>query len=184
MKKCPKCGQAYSDPGLNFCLNDGELLMQQQDAYAPPRFEPPTQYADDDPPPTVLMSDARETNPTGWQPSESLPAQWQGQQIVTPPGHSPVQYANFATPNPTLGIISLILGVSSLISVCCSLGIVFNVAAIVTGIIALVLNKKDPQAHGGRGFAIGGIAIGGLLLLFYILFIIIYGLAALGGAIG
>jgi hypothetical protein len=96
----------------------------------------------------------------------------------------PVQYAPYSAPNQVLGIVSLILGISSLISVCCSLGIVLNLGAIITGVIALILNKKDPQAYGGRGMAIAGIVIGGLLLLFYILFIIIYGLAAIGGAFG
>ena len=182
MKKCPKCGQAYSDPALNFCLNDGELLLQGQESHSLPSFEPPTRYADD-PPPTVMMNDVRATDPTGWQPS-SIPAQWQGQQIVTPPGHSPVQYNQFTSPNQVLAIISVCLGAASLtIGWCCSSGLLLGPAAIVTGIIALVQNKNNPAAYGGKGLAIGGIITGGLFLLSYILFIIIYGLAVIGGGI-
>ena len=183
MKHCPKCGQSYSDPGLNFCLNDGELLMERSTAYQPPQFESPTRYADD-PPPTVLMNDPRSTNPTGWSPSSQPPAQWQGQQIVTPPGHSPVQFANYTTPNQTLGIISTIVGAASItVGWCCYMGVLLGPAAIITGIVALVQNKNDPMRYGGKGFAIAGIVMGALYLVLLILFILLYGLAAIGGAL-
>jgi hypothetical protein len=56
-------------------------------------------------------------------------------------------------------------------------------ASIVIGIVALSQVKKDPQAYGGKGLAYAGIASGSLFLLFYVLFILIYGLAAIGGAL-
>jgi hypothetical protein len=31
MKKCPKCGVAYADETLNFCLEDGEWLQDDND---------------------------------------------------------------------------------------------------------------------------------------------------------
>ena len=42
-KRCPKCGQSFADPNLNFCLNDGELLMYADDRSGP-------QFADEPPP--------------------------------------------------------------------------------------------------------------------------------------
>lgn len=83
--------------------------------------------------------------------------------------------------NQTLAVISLIMGVSSvLVGWCCSLGLLLSPAAIITGIIALMQIKKDPQRNGGRGMAIGGIVAGSVFLAGYILFIIIYGLAIIG----
>ena len=58
-----------------------------------------------------------------------------------------------------------------------------TVALIILGIIAMVQNKNNPEAYGGRGLAIGGIVLGGLFLLGYLLLIIIYGIAMIGGGI-
>ena len=185
LKRCPKCGQTFADQNLNFCLNDGELLMYQQETPRPFDDEPPpTKFAGDDSPPTLMMNSPRDTDPVGWA-DPSPPAIWQGQQqIVTPPGHMPVQYANYASPNQVLGIVSICLGAASLtVGWCCSTGLLLGPAAIIAGIIALVQNKNNPMAYGGKGLAIAGIITGGLFMLFYILFIIIYGLAVIGGGI-
>ncbi len=69
MKKCLRCGERYSDITLNFCLNDGELLVQE--TYRPP----PTQFADDSPP-TLVINQPRVTNPIDF--SQSSPVRWQG----------------------------------------------------------------------------------------------------------
>lgn len=185
MKRCPKCGQTFADQNLNFCLNDGELLMYEDSASRPfPDEPPPTKFAGDDSPPTLMMNSPRDTNPVGW-PSASPPAQWQGQQqIATPPGHFPVQYATPSSPNQLLGILSIIFGACSItVGWCCSSGLLLGPAAIILGIIAMIQNKNNPDAYGGRGLAIGGIVMGGLFLLGYILLIIIYGIAMIGGGI-
>src|SRR5215203_168964 len=75
MKRCPKCGQTYADQNLNFCLNDGELLMLESASPRGPKFadDPlPTSYADDSPP-TIMMDSPRATNPTGFP----TPERWQ-----------------------------------------------------------------------------------------------------------
>lgn len=183
IKRCPKCGQTYADQNLNFCLNDGELLMYDQEM-ARPFADDPTQFAGDDSPPTLVMNSPRETNPTGWA-DPSPPAQWQGHQpIATPPGHLPVQYASYSSPNQVLGILSIVLGACSVtIGWCCSSGLLFGPAAIIIGIVAMVQNKNNPEAYGGSGLAIGGIVLGSLFLLGYILLIIIYGIAMIGGGL-
>ena len=72
MKQCPKCHQTYNDNNLNFCLEDGELLTGFTSE------PPPARYIDDSPP-TMVMNDARVTNPANWpQTPPSAPVgQWQ-----------------------------------------------------------------------------------------------------------
>ncbi len=172
MKQCPRCKQSYSDANLNFCLEDGELLMVMQ--------EQPGRYADDSPP-TVLLEQSRRTNPSNWQapPPSAPPAQWQPQAINAPQG----QFGGFpmvVSPNQTLAIVSLGLGIGSItIGWCCSLGLLLAPGAIVTGLIAMSQIKKDPAKYTGRGLAIGGIVTAAIYLAFYILLIVIWGLSAL-----
>ena len=76
MKVCPKCNQTYTDDGLNFCLADGELLMD-------PSTESPTQIFNDPSPPTIFMDSPRRTNPnhSAWEtdPPPQPMAPWQNQ---------------------------------------------------------------------------------------------------------
>ena len=85
----------------------------------------------------------------------------------------------------TLAILSLCLGAGSLVlGWCCSNGLLLAPAAIILGIVSIMQNKKDPRSYGGKNLAIGGIAAGSAFLVFYLLFVVIYGLAAIGGAFG
>ncbi len=168
MKQCPKCNQTYSDANLNFCLNDGELLTPMYDTSQ-------RSYADDSPP-TVMMNDARITNPVNWQQPAQPPAVWQNPQVM--------QYPMSMSPNQTLAVVSLCLGIGSVtIGWCCSLGLVLSPAALITGFIALSQIKKDPQRNGGRGLAIGGIATGVVYLAVWLLLMLVYGAALLFGGL-
>lgn len=169
MKRCPRCGQTYTDPDINFCLNDGELLSRQTSESNPP-YAPGSYGTVDDSPPTAVLPDIRSTNPTNWTPPAGPPAQYQQ------PYQSPIfnSYAAPAGPNQVLGVVSLATGAASLtIGWCCSLGLLFGPAAIITGFIALSQHKKDPANYGGRGFAIAGISLGGVFLLLWILYMIL-----------
>ena len=66
---------------------------------------------------------------------------------------------------------------------CCGpIGLLTGPSAIGTGIFALVQIKNDPTQYAGKPLAIIGIATGGLFLLLWVLFIVIWGIgAALGG---
>lgn len=162
MKQCPRCNKTYTDENLNFCLDDGELLLQM--APQPGAFL-------DDPPPTMIMNEARVTNPVSWQqPSAPPPAVYQGQQMN--------QYQMPMSPNQTLAIVSLCLGIASVtIGWCCYIGVLLSPAALITGFIALSQIKKDPKANGGRGLAIGGIVTGLVYIAIVVLVIILYGAA-------
>lgn len=59
MKVCPTCQQTYADEGLNFCLNDGAVLVKK-DAPAPE---------------TVFMNQPPPTNSDRFQPPTN-PANW------------------------------------------------------------------------------------------------------------
>lgn len=175
MKQCPRCKQTYSDPSLNFCLEDGELLT----AFAQ---EPPLGRYADETPPTILLDQSRVTNPTTWpqQPVAQPPAKWQPNAVQQPPFGA---YA-MSSPNQTLAVVALILGISSLtVGWCCYIGLLLAPAALITGVLAKSRADKEPQLYGGRGMAIGGIIMGAVSLAIYVLLFIIYGLALIGGSI-
>jgi hypothetical protein len=165
MKRCLKCGQTYSDDSLNFCLNDGELLIQQP-GYDPP----PTQFADDSPP-TLMMNQPRVTNPIDWAQSS----------IAHPQGASPAitnqQYgiAGYAASHDqTLPTISLVLGIISIVMVCCMGGIWLGLPAAIVGFIGMKNVESNPGRYSGRGMAIAGMVIGIVTFLASI-FILIFG---------
>ncbi len=68
MKICPRCQKTYVDDNLNFCLEDGSVLAQ----------------ATAEPPQTVMMNEARPTQP---QP------QMQSQPAAQPAWNTPQQYS-------------------------------------------------------------------------------------------
>lgn len=172
MKQCLRCQKTYSDETLNFCLEDGEMLVV---------VDGPSRH--DDAPPTVMFDQARRTNPTGWpQPQAAAPpVQWQPQAV------NAQQFAGFPvtmSPNQTLAVVSLCLGISSItVGWCCYLGVLLGPAAMVTGFIAMSQNKKDPQKYGGRGMAIAGIVTGAVYIAIMALIVVIYGAAIFLGSI-
>ena len=171
MKRCPKCGQAYADPDLNFCLNDGELLTQMQDAAFGGGASRP--FADDAPP-TVMMNDPRATNPTGWSGNTS-PAPYQH----STPTYQPPQFGMTGMPrtqNQTLPTISLVLGVFSLIFTCCYGGILLGIPAAIVGFIGMRNADNDPAGYGGRGLAIAGMVLG-ITTFILSLLMLVFGIA-------
>lgn len=165
MKRCPRCGQGYSDESINFCLNDGELLVVYSGD------EPKTLFADqptrfEDAPPTVSMDPTRITNQTGWQ----APAPWQG---ASSPAPSPA-YAMGSITRPrdqTLPTIALLLGVLSCFVVCCYGGIWLGIPAAIIGFLGMKNADTDPTRYGGRGMAIAGMVLGTVTFLASLIFL-------------
>ncbi len=60
----------------------------------------------------------------------------------------------------TLGMVGMILGIVSLLSVCCCYGLPFNLAAIICSAIALVQIKQEPQRYTGNSQALTGLSLG------------------------
>ena len=171
MKRCQRCNRTYSDDNLNFCLEDGELLAHYAD-------EEPTRSLRDNPPPTVVLDPTRVTNPISW-PQRQPMQQWQQGQPVHQPNYSFAPHPMMIrSPNQTLAVVSLCLGIGSLtIGWCCYLGLLLGPAALITGGIGLAQIKKDPSSNGGRGMAIAGMIMGGVCIILYVFFIILYGAA-------
>jgi|SRR5438445_4103389 len=165
MKQCPRCSQTYSDDQLNFCLDDGELLT----AYA--KEPPPTRYADDAPP-TVILNEARVTNPANWpaSPQSGPPAQWQPQNMQNRPFASP---SFVQSKDQTLPTLALVLGILSIPLICCYGGIWLGLPAAVLGFLGMRNADNDSTRYGGRGMAIGGMVLGVITFLTSIVIAII-----------
>jgi hypothetical protein len=153
MKQCLKCYKTYADDSLNFCLEDGEMLVAGVVA------EPPKgAYSEE--PPTVVISDARQTNPTNWPPPSPV-AQWQPQAMA----FAPKQDKTFPT-------IAMILGILSIVVSCCYGGFWLGLPAIVIGILGMRNADSDPARFGGRGMAITGLILGSISLLISLIIVI------------
>jgi Domain of unknown function (DUF4190) len=161
MKVCPACGQAYTDENINFCLNDGSTLNRQ---------------ADDAPPATVLMNNARATDPqfkpppSAWQEPSAPVSPWQGGAPMQnqPYPASSIMYGS----NQTLPVISLVLGILS-IFVCCYGGIPFGIPALITGYLGMNNANSNPSQYSGKNLAVAGMITGGIGLLIPLLLLLI-----------
>ena len=161
MKICTICNQTYTDDNLNFCLSDGGLLTKSTD----------------DPPPTIIMNQARRTNEINWdnqsnwsnQPPGSM-SPWQNSQIQQNQNYMPPQM--YQSQNQTLPIVSMVLGILS-IMMCCY-GLPFGIAAAITGFIGMNNANNNPTMYGGRGFAIAGLVMGIINLLVVVVFILLF----------
>lgn len=171
MKRCPRCGQTYSDATLNFCLEDGELLNYLADDAPKTLFadERPAGFADDSPP-TVVMSSPRVTNQTNW-PGSSPPAWQGGQQNLQ---NQPYGIPSFSqSKDQTLPTISLVLGIIACVMVCCYGGLWLGVPAAIVGFLGMRNADNHPDRYTGRGMAIGGMVLGIITLLASMVFLII-----------
>lgn len=172
MKVCPKCNQTYTDEGLNFCLADGELLMNTVN-------EAPTQLFNDPAPPTLFMDASRATNPnhTAWQdqpPQPLAPWQSQAQGIQNQPYGAP---AFAPSRDQTLPVISLVLGILGFLLVCCAGGLWLGLPAAVVGYLGMRNADTDPSKYVGRGMAIAGMVLGIISFLCSMVYIVINVLA-------
>ncbi len=148
MKHCPKCGKQYGEADINFCLDDGELLMRAD--Y--------TSSAYDDSPPTVMMNEPRGTNPSGW-PAGEQNRQW-------PPPMQSARGPNFgmvgfgAQRDQSIPTVSLVLGIASLVMICCYGGIWLGIPAVILGFIGVRNANSNPEKYTGSGMAVAGIILG------------------------
>jgi hypothetical protein len=164
MKKCTICNQTYTDESLNFCLSDGGTLVN----------------VSDDAPPTVFMNQARTTNQSNWgnespftPPSYEPMSPWQNPAGAPVPSY--MSSANpYSSPNQTLPVISLVLGIVSVVF--CCYGFPMGVGALITGFIGYNNTKQNPSAYGGQGMAIAGMILGGVSLAILLLFVL-FGIA-------
>lgn len=179
MKVCPNCNQSYADDSLNFCLNDGATL---------------THLKTDEPPPTILMNSARTTSPnfseqqpTNFtnQPNFGVNAplsSWQDPQMQgqNQPQYMSPQMSAVQGQNQTLPTISLVLGILSILLFCCFGGLPLGIGALATGYIGYSNANKDPMQYGGKGLAMAGMIMGGIMVVSSILWLLISVVANVG----
>jgi hypothetical protein len=94
MKRCPTCDRTYTDPSLNFCLEDGTPLAPDAPAYDPnATIRYPSARDTIEPPPTeiyrpepaVTPPPPRRTTPTPTPPPPPPPQQWRPGPTAPPP---------------------------------------------------------------------------------------------------
>jgi hypothetical protein len=90
-----------------------------------------------------------------------------------PPGYGTPYGAPPAAGSNQLSLISMILGIISLVtSFCCSFfAVPLAIGAVTTGIIALSQLRSDPRQQ-GKGQATAGIACGGVAVVVQIAFLV------------
>ena len=156
MKICSICQKEYEDEKLNFCLNDGGILIE----------------ARDEPPPTVQTRQVRTTQPN-WSPPENAPS-WGSQPLQNASQNFyPATTTPQSTQNQTLPTVSLVLGSLGILLWCCYGGLPFGIAAIVTGYLGYQNVNQNPQFYSGRGMAIAGMILGAVSLVGALLMLIL-----------
>lgn len=159
MKHCPRCNQRYEDRNLNFCLNDGELLVE---------------YETSDAPRTLIMDSPRQTRENWAESPTAQPGQnqqiygYQQQQMYQSPGAAMAMTGT----DSSLPTLALILGISSWVLMCCYLGVPLGAAAVITGYIGYSRVGQDPQRYGGGSLAVIGMVLGGISFFLTILLMI------------
>ncbi|MBA2736395.1 MAG: DUF4190 domain-containing protein, partial [Pyrinomonadaceae bacterium] len=106
---------------------------------------------------------------TEWTPPPVPDSNWQNQEIGANTPFQPP--ASGAGQNQTLAIVSLILGI---LSVLCCAWFLPGIAAVVLGFMAKSKAEQNPNEYGGRGLALGGIITGGISVVLGIIVMILY----------
>ena len=159
MKRCPQCGQTYTDNDINFCLNDGELLSRTG--------------LSDEPPPTMMMDPPRVTSRL--EGATAPPVQYRPPgQMYGGPGQGMATFPR--NPDQSLPIVSIALGAASMVFICCYGGIWLGLPAAIVGFLGMRNADSDPDRYGGKGLAIGGIVLG---IISFILTILMFVFAIL-----
>ena len=173
MKRCPTCNRTFDEDWLAFCTDDGTTLVETQ--ASPPSNEPP---------PTVFIPPAPDTDPAAPQPFD-LPGSYTPPQPVTPAWQPPPPPVRQSTGQQQgLAVASLVLGIFSFtIGWCCSVGLISAPVGIVLGIISLVQIKNDPVRNTGKPLSIIGIALSGFYIVVWFLIFMLYGMAIFMGSL-
>ena len=185
MKYCPQCKRQFDEPWLSFCSDDGTPLIQELTPPMDPNWDPSirepkretkvetpfeqeTQWLPREPP-----------MPGGWIPPDERPsmnpAVWQ------PPPPPPYRPPTNARPSQGLALASMITAIAGIIFGMWCFGPLPGIAAVIMGLLALSQIKKTPEKVGGKPFAVAGVIIGGITLVFYLVWFLWFLLALIFG---
>ena len=170
-KFCPSCGAANtqysaSEPVDAAASAPSDAQEQSVSSGSVSSFDSASGFMSEPVPvPTPVSIPEPEPQPQ-YQNNFSTPSQPSYQQTYQQPSYGSVTPDQGTEPSKALAIVSLILGIVSLVCCCWAFGIVgvlLSGGAVVCGIIALV--KK----LGGKGMAVAGLICGGIALLLAII---------------
>lgn len=155
---CSQCGTPNEgEPGTKVICTSCTQVFEVPGGMTPPAPQP----APAPPPPLAQTYVPPSANVPPAQPSWGSPLVNPGQPGPTfpapPPGAS-------GPSTHGLAIASLVLGI-----LCC---FPFNVAALITGYLAIQKIDANPQVHGGKGLAIAGMVLGGIGMIFTVIGVI------------
>jgi hypothetical protein len=153
-----------------------------QSSYEKPSAPMPP-YKEPEPPPTVMGANPFDQPPSfGQQDPFNQPFQPAQQNEWTPPpapvsnwqdqglgANTPFQPpAVGAGQDQTLAIVSLVCGILSI----CLCGLLAGIPAIITGFMARNKINENPALYGGGGMALAGMILGGISIVFTVLYLI------------
>jgi hypothetical protein len=112
---------------------------------------------------------------SAWNPPPAPEASWQNQQIGQNTPFQPPVVSASGGQEQTLAIVSLVCGILSL----CLCGIFTAIPAIITGYMQRNNIANNPNQYGGAGMALAGMILGGVSILFTVIYVIFVVLANL-----
>ena len=182
MKYCPVCKKQFDEAWLSFCSDDGTPLIQDLTPPADPNWNPRIRE------PKVQTEDEEKTK---WLPRDTpLPGGW-----IAPderPPMSPGPWTPPAPPAPVympirtqksqgLALASMITAIAGIVFGMWCFGPLPGIAALIMGLLALSQIKKTPDKVGGKPFAVAGVVIGSITLVFYLVLFLWFILAMIFG---
>ena len=180
MRQCPQCNRTYTDSWITFCSDDGSLLREILEP-------PPNPYNQFNANP---YNQHNVNTPSSEQATMWLPKQPPADQGWVAPDQRPPMYPVFQPPPPPayvrapsqgLAVASMITGIVGLVVGTFCLGPLPGIVALALGLVALSQIKKYPDKIGGKPFAIIGVVLGSLSMLFYGALFLFYLLLRLAG---
>jgi len=171
MKYCPQCKRQFDEPWLSFCSDDGTPLIHELTPSRDPNWDPNIR----EPKRETKVDDPSEQR-TQWLPRDQpLPGAW-----IAPDERPPINVPGFQPPPPPpyrptvtkqsqgLALGSMITAIAGLVFWGC-FGPLPGIVAIILGVVALAQINKTPDKVSGKPYAVAGIVIGAITVVFYLL---------------
>jgi len=168
MKYCPQCKRQFSEAWLAFCSDDGTPLIEDLTPASDPNWDPRIRE------PKVDTASEQETQ---WLPREPpMPGGWVAPDERPPMSPGPWQPPPAPVrpnkqPNQALALASMITGIFGIVTGGC-FGPVPGIVALVLGWMALSQIKKSPDTVTGKSYAVAGLVLGAVNVVFYTLLLL------------
>jgi len=182
MKYCPQCKRQFDEPWLSFCSDDGTPLIQELTPPMDPNWDPsirePKRETKVDTPSEQEWLPRQPPMPGGWIPPDERPSM--NSAVWQPPPPPPYRPTN-ARPSQGLALASMITAIAGIVFGMWCFGPLPGIAALIMGLLALSQIKKTPEKVGGKPFAVAGVVIGSITLVFYLVLFLWFILAMIFG---